>query len=132
AAGQRHGKPHSSARKPARWRMPQLVAQPRRLSPARRCRLMHHSRVRTGDARDRTRVASLDGLRGLALVAVLAYHVAPGVFPAGFLGVDIFYVLAGFLLTTVLLGEHELSGAIDRMAYAIRRVRRIAPALLVL
>jgi peptidoglycan/LPS O-acetylase OafA/YrhL len=80
----------------------------------------------------RTRVASLDGLRGLALLAVLAYHVAPGVFPGGFLGVDIFFVLSGFLLTTLLLGEHVRTGTIDRLDYAVRRVRRIAPALLVL
>ena len=82
--------------------------------------------------RERERVAALDGLRGFALIAVLAYHVAPGVFPAGFLGVDIFFVLSGFLLTTLLLGEQELTGSIDRAAYALRRVRRIAPALLAL
>jgi peptidoglycan/LPS O-acetylase OafA/YrhL len=78
------------------------------------------------------RIASLDGLRGLALVAVLAYHVAPGWFRGGFLGVDVFFVLSGFLLTALLLGEHDLRGTIDRLGYAVRRVRRIAPALLVL
>jgi peptidoglycan/LPS O-acetylase OafA/YrhL len=86
----------------------------------------------TGAVHERERVAALDGLRGLALVAVLAYHVAPGTFRGGYLGVDVFFVLSGFLLTTLLLGEHELTGAIDRAAYAMRRVRRIAPALLVL
>jgi len=82
--------------------------------------------------RERERVAALDGLRGLALVAVLAYHAVPGLAPGGFLGVDIFFVLSGFLLTTLLLGENEVFGTIDRVAYAVRRVRRIAPALLVL
>ena len=86
----------------------------------------------SGATRERERVASLDGLRGLALVAVLAYHAAPGVAPGGFLGVDIFFVLSGFLLTTLLLGEHERAGTIDRVAYALRRLRRIYPALLVL
>ena len=86
----------------------------------------------SGAVRERERIASLDGLRGLALVAVLAYHAVPGLAPGGYLGVDIFFVLSGFLLTTLLLGEHEFTGAIDRMAYAVRRVRRIAPALLVL
>jgi len=85
-----------------------------------------------GAVRERERVAALDGLRGLALVAVLAYHVAPGTFRGGYLGVDIFFVLSGFLLTTLLLGEHELAGAINTGAYAVRRLRRIAPALLVL
>jgi len=86
----------------------------------------------SGAVRERERVAALDGLRGLALLAVLAYHAVPGLAPGGFLGVDIFFVLSGFLLTTLLLGEREVSGAIDRVAYAARRVRRIAPALLVL
>ncbi|HEV3351849.1 MAG TPA: acyltransferase family protein [Acidimicrobiales bacterium] len=86
----------------------------------------------SGATRERERVAALDGLRGLALVAVLAYHAVPGLAPGGFLGVDIFFVLSGFLLTTLLLGEREQTGAIDRLAYAVRRVRRIYPALLVL
>jgi len=86
----------------------------------------------SGATTQRERVASLDGLRGLALLAVLAYHAAPGLAPGGFLGVDVFFVLSGFLLTTLLLGEHEQTGTIDRLAYAVRRVRRIAPALLVL
>jgi len=86
----------------------------------------------SGATKQRERVASLDGLRGLALLAVLAYHAVPGLAPGGFLGVDVFFVLSGFLLTTLLLGEHEQTGAIDRVAYAVRRVRRIAPALLVL
>jgi peptidoglycan/LPS O-acetylase OafA/YrhL len=86
----------------------------------------------SGGTGQRERVASLDGLRGLALVAVLAYHAVPGLAPGGFLGVDIFFVLSGFLLTTLLLGEHQSTGAIDRVAYAARRLRRIYPAMLVL
>src|SRR4051812_17493413 len=86
----------------------------------------------SGATQQRQRIAALDGLRGLALVAVLAYHTAPDLFPGGFLGVDIFFVLSGFLLTTLLLGEFAKAGAIDRLAYAVRRVRRIAPALLML
>src|SRR5438105_7281401 len=86
----------------------------------------------TRGARQGQRVASLDGVRGLALVAVLAYHAAPGLFPGGFLGVDVFFVLSGFLLTTLLLGEAQRTGTIDRLDYAVRRIRRIAPALLVL
>ncbi len=79
-----------------------------------------------------TRVGSLDGVRGLALVAVLIYHARPSLLPGGFLGVEMFFVLSGFLLTSLLLDEHRKTGAIDHVAYAKRRVRRIAPALVVL
>src|SRR2546421_11919043 len=82
--------------------------------------------------RERSRVGPLDGLRGLALVAVLLYHVAPGAVPGGFLGVEMFFVLSGFLLTSLLLDERRRTEAIDRAAYAMRRVRRLAPALVVL
>ncbi len=78
------------------------------------------------------RLKPLDGLRGVAVLAVLAYHVAPGAFPGGFLGVDMFFVLSGFLLTSLLLEEHATTGAVDHRGYAVRRARRIAPALLVL
>ena len=54
-------------------------------------------------------------------MAVLAYHVAPGLARGGFLGVDIFFVLSGFLLTSLLLDEHRTSGAIDRWASHFRR-----------
>ena len=80
----------------------------------------------------RFRVASLDGLRGLALLAVLAYHVAPGYVPGGFLGVETFFVLSGYLLGGLLLEERVRTGAIDAWAYAGRRLRRIGPALAVL
>ncbi|HVM02565.1 MAG TPA: acyltransferase, partial [Acidimicrobiales bacterium] len=80
----------------------------------------------------RRRVAPLDGLRGLALVAVVAYHVAPSAAPGGFLGVETFFVLSGYLLATLLLDEHARTGAIDAAAYFRRRARRMAPALGVL
>jgi len=77
------------------------------------------------------RVPALDGIRGFALLAVLGYHTFPKVFGGGFLGVEIFFVLSGFLLTSLLLGEHD-DGRIDVLAYYGRRIRRIFPALLVL
>ena len=80
----------------------------------------------------RRRVAPLDGLRGVALLAVLAYHLAPNAAPGGFLGVETFFVLSGYLLATLLLDEHARTGAIDAMAYFRRRARRMAPALGVL
>jgi peptidoglycan/LPS O-acetylase OafA/YrhL len=80
----------------------------------------------------RARVRALDGLRGLAVAAVLAYHVAPGAVPGGFLGVDAFFVLSGFLLTSLLVDEHRRTDGIDRRAYASRRLRRLGPGLLAL
>jgi peptidoglycan/LPS O-acetylase OafA/YrhL len=83
-------------------------------------------------AHARSRVGPLDGLRGLALVAVLLYHVAPRTIRGGFLGVESFFVLSGYLLTALLLDEHRRTGEIARRAYAGRRVRRIYPAMLAL
>src|SRR5688500_10665830 len=78
------------------------------------------------------RVGALDGLRGIALVAVLVYHAAPGVLGGGFLGVEMFFVLSGFLVVTLLLEEEGRRHLIDPWGYAARRLRRIAPALIVL
>ena len=80
----------------------------------------------------RGRIASLDGLRGVALVAVLAYHVAPSSVHGGFLGVESFFVLSGYLLGALLLDERRRTGRIHGRVYARRRFRRIAPALAVL
>ncbi len=78
------------------------------------------------------RVTVLDGLRGLALAAVVVYHVAPSVLPGGFLGVEVFFVLSGYLLTSLLLNEVVRTGRIDRSAYASRRILRIAPAMVLM
>jgi peptidoglycan/LPS O-acetylase OafA/YrhL len=82
--------------------------------------------------KERSRVGPIDGLRGVALVAVLLYHAAPGTMRGGFLGVEAFFVLSGYLLTALLLDEHRRTGTIDRWAYGERRVRRIYPAMIVL
>ena len=78
------------------------------------------------------RRGSLDGLRAIALVAVLAYHAAPDALPGGFLGVEVFFVLSGFLLSSILLGEYARTGRVDVARYGIRRARRLLPALVVL
>lgn len=72
----------------------------------------------------------LDGLRGLAVLAVVTYHFEPGVLPGGFLGVDVFFVLSGFLIGSLLLVEVESSGSVDLRHFYLRRVRRLLPALL--
>ena len=71
---------------------------------------------------------ALDGLRGLAVIAVIAYHC--DVLPGGFLGVDLFFVLSGFLITSLLLAEHRDSGRISLRTFWARRFRRLLPALL--
>ncbi len=73
--------------------------------------------------------SALDGLRGLALLGVLFFH-AKGVLPGGYLGVDLFFVLSGFLITSLLLAERERTGKIALAAFWVRRARRLFPALL--
>lgn len=74
----------------------------------------------------------LDGLRALAVAAVFAYHLDWGAVPGGFLGVDTFFVLSGFLITSLLLVEHRRTGRIDLRAFWVRRARRLVPAVVVL
>ena len=73
-------------------------------------------------------VPALDGLRGLAVGAVVAFHV--GVLKGGWLGVDLFFVLSGYLISRLLFVEHAAKGHIDLMQFWGRRVRRLLPALL--
>jgi peptidoglycan/LPS O-acetylase OafA/YrhL len=74
---------------------------------------------------------ALDGLRGVAVLAVLAYHLAlPGT-AGGFIGVDIFFVLSGFLIGSLLDGERSTRGKIDLPRFWARRARRLLPALIV-
>jgi peptidoglycan/LPS O-acetylase OafA/YrhL len=74
----------------------------------------------------------LDGMRAVAILAVLVYHLDRDWLPGGYLGVDIFFVLSGYLITMLLLDEHRATGRIDLPAFWSRRVRRLLPALLVL
>lgn len=76
-----------------------------------------------------SRLAGLDGLRALAVTAVLVYHADPDWLPGGFLGVDVFFVVSGFLITTLLLGEHARTGRVRLPAFWLRRARRLLPAL---
>jgi peptidoglycan/LPS O-acetylase OafA/YrhL len=72
----------------------------------------------------------LDGLRGLAVAAVVLYHFAPGLVPGGFLGVDVFFVLSGFLITSLILVEFGVDDAVSVRAFWTRRIRRLLPAAL--
>jgi peptidoglycan/LPS O-acetylase OafA/YrhL len=70
----------------------------------------------------------LEGLRGVAILLVLLFHARVPGFDGGFVGVDVFFVLSGFLITGLLLREHERVGRIDLGAFYARRARRILPA----
>ena len=74
-------------------------------------------------------VPALDGLRGLAVVAVVLYHAALKWMPGGFLGVDVFFVISGYLITSLLLAEWSARGSVDLAAFWRRRLRRILPAV---
>ncbi len=73
----------------------------------------------------------LDGLRGVAVLAVVLYHAGLGRASGGFLGVSTFFTLSGFLITTVLLGERSATGRISLTRFWSRRLRRLLPAALV-
>lgn len=77
----------------------------------------------------RYRMSGLDGLRAVAALAVLAYHIAPQIVPGGFLGVDVFFVLSGFLITGLLVEERAKTGRISLTHFWLRRVRRLLPAV---
>jgi peptidoglycan/LPS O-acetylase OafA/YrhL len=72
---------------------------------------------------------ALDGIRAIAVLAVIGYHFDYGWLQGGFLGVDIFFVLSGYLITSLLLAEHTKSGAINLVAFWYRRAKRLLPAL---
>ena len=86
---------------------------------------------RTGALPPRGRIAALDGLRGVAVLLVLAYHAGLPV-RGGLLGVDVFFVLSGYLITSLLLGEHRRTGTVRFGAFWGRRARRLLPGLAVL
>lgn len=75
---------------------------------------------------------ALDGIRGLALIAVIFFHSQFDWAKGGYLGVTTFFVLSGFLITALLLRERDTSGTIDLRDFWERRIRRLAPAILVL
>jgi peptidoglycan/LPS O-acetylase OafA/YrhL len=71
----------------------------------------------------------LDGLRAISVLAVVAYHLEYAWAAGGFLGVDVFFVLSGFLITSLLLAEWRTRGTVELAAFWARRVRRLLPAL---
>jgi peptidoglycan/LPS O-acetylase OafA/YrhL len=71
----------------------------------------------------------LDGLRAIAVLAVIAYHLNPAWAPGGLLGVGVFFTLSGYLITDLLLGQREATGRLQLGDFWLRRARRLLPAL---
>jgi peptidoglycan/LPS O-acetylase OafA/YrhL len=74
-------------------------------------------------------IPGLDGLRALAVLAVIGYHIGLGWAPGGLLGVGVFFTLSGYLITDLLLGQHEPAGRLPLLDFWRRRARRLLPAL---
>lgn len=72
----------------------------------------------------------LDGIRAIAVIMVLAYHLKLALFKSGFLGVTVFFVLSGYLITGILISEVEEEGTIDLKNFWLRRIRRLVPAVM--
>jgi peptidoglycan/LPS O-acetylase OafA/YrhL len=130
AIGDRERRAGDVHRVPAPYR----VVDPDCLVNARRTRF--HGQVHTSPARGGAPVgvrrapgrnAALDGLRAVAVTLVLLYHLDVPGFSGGFLGVDLFFVLSGYLITTLLLGESRRHGSIALRGFWARRARRLWP-----
>ena len=74
-------------------------------------------------------IPALDGIRTLAVAAVVLYHLNPSLVPGGMQGVTVFFVLSGYLITRLLLSEHKGTGRIDLKGFWQRRLRRLVPAI---
>ncbi|MEY4025082.1 MAG: hypothetical protein RL438_595 [Actinomycetota bacterium] len=72
---------------------------------------------------------ALDGLRALSVIAVILYHAGIHWIPGGFIGVEVFFVVSGFLITSLLIDEQHVSGKVSLKQFWIRRARRLLPAL---
>jgi peptidoglycan/LPS O-acetylase OafA/YrhL len=72
----------------------------------------------------------IDGLRAVSILLVVGYHAQPSLVPGGFIGVDIFFVISGFLITRIILSQVK-TNTFSFMEFYARRIRRIFPALIV-
>lgn len=74
------------------------------------------------------RIPALDGMRAIAVYLVVAFHAGIARFEGGFIGVDVFFVLSGFLITRLLIAEYAPTGRLDLLGFYARRARRLLPA----
>ena len=71
----------------------------------------------------------IDGLRSIAVLPVIFFHAGLALFSGGYVGVDIFFVISGYLITGILVHEHETTGRIILLRFYANRLRRLLPAL---
>lgn len=72
----------------------------------------------------------LDGLRAIAVIAIIIFHLNPKWLPGGFLGVDTFFIISGYLITTLLYKEYEKTGSINLVQFWYKRIKRLLPPVL--
>ena len=117
--------------------MAPCVEAPNLMSPGAHAATKRPLRPAVADAEGRGRpiifgfVPALDGLRAVAVLGVMLYHGGAPVVSGGFLGIDVFFVLSGFLITSLLLSEWARRLTIQLGQFWARRARRLLPALLV-
>ncbi len=116
----------SAAKSPPAFRWPDPKAAPQ--SPS----TTGHAKARAQPGGSLGYMPALDGLRALAVLAVLAYHAGMPWARAGFLGVDVFFVISGYLITALLLNEQSRNGRISLGRFWGRRALRLLPGLLVM
>lgn len=130
--------PDTPAHRPMRRTYAQPAARPARRTPAgARSPRPQRGGAPTGGAsqagkpeRKKSRyIPALDGLRALAVAAVIAYHMGMSWAPGGLLGVTVFFVLSGYLITSLLLIEWDSTGTVNLPQFWLRRVRRLFPAI---
>jgi peptidoglycan/LPS O-acetylase OafA/YrhL len=90
-----------------------------------------NGRVTSAGVSARARRGDIQGLRAVAILTVVAFHAFDGVLPGGFVGVDVFFVISGFLIAGILIREQAATGTISLTGFWARRVRRLMPAILV-
>lgn len=77
-------------------------------------------------------ISELDGMRGLAVLCVMAYHANAPFLRGGFIGVDLFFVISGFLISALIVSEYDAIGSVNLLKFYMRRVIRLMPALSIL
>ncbi len=73
-------------------------------------------------------IKQIDGLRGISVLSVVLYHFFPNIFKGGFVGVDIFFVISGFVISKILIEEFETTKGISLKNFYIKRIKRLFPA----
>lgn len=77
-------------------------------------------------------ITGFDGLRAIAVISVIIFHLWPTYLPGGWMGVPLFFVLSGYLITDQLVQEYDHDGHIKLFSFYLRRIKRLYPALLMI